>query len=1100
MSEQPPPDRTVALPPPQAGPEAGPAPAAVSVLHALGAVLPDLPRVQLREADSGARSPIVRPRSEQMPAPDSAGRYQLLGEIARGGMGAVLKGRDTDLGRDIAVKVLLEGHLGKPELTLRFVEEAQISGQLQHPGVVPIYEMGVFADGRPYFTMKLVKGQTLAKLLDERKEPQQNRAPLLKVFEQVCQTLAYAHARGVIHRDVKPSNVMVGHFGEVLVMDWGLAKVLAEGGVADENRAKQRAEVSVIRTLRGESSDVSGSSGTQTQAGSVLGTPAYMAPEQARGDLELTDERADVFGLGAVLCEILTGQPPFLGKTAEAQRKSQMAKLDDAYARLDGCGADAELVALARHCLAAEPWDRPRNAGEVAAALTTYQQSVAQRLRQAELERAAAESRAVEEARTRQMAEAKAAAERKRRQATLALAAAVLALVALGGGAAAWWWLERVTQAQEVEAALVEAETKQQAGRWSQARAALERAEGRLAGGGPDSLRVRLQQARRDAEMVTELDAIRLQRSDTRGGHFDFALAEPSYEAAFARYGLSPAMPAAAAAARVRESGIREALLAGLEDWCRIRKPLGFDFADGELRIGSLTPGGALAEDGRVKVGDRIAGVGQGPEGPVQDVRGKTPREVNRLIGGRVGSVVRLEVVPAGGQASATYAFTRGGAVGTWLQEVVQAADDSAWRRQFREAMAAKDTAKMQALAQQEQAWAQPPSVLDWLATALQEAGLEEQAERFWREAQQHYPGDFWLNYDLATFLTLKARPPRPQEALGYCRAAVAIRPVAVAHNALGNTLRALGDLEGAQAAFRHAISLDPSSAPAHSNLGLVLHQQHDVDGAMDQFRQALRLEPKFAPAHSNLGHALTDKGDLDGAITEFREAVALDPIAAVARTNLGIALSSKGDLEGAITQLRQAIQLDPKYDLARGNLDVVLKMQELDRKLPAALRGEWKPEPAVRADLASFCAQPWKRLYATAARWYAEAFQARPELAEDLPAAHRYNAACAAVLAGCGQGKDEPPPDDRARARLRRQALDWLRADLAAYAMRLQSGKAEDRGWVEQRLRGARQDSDLVRVRDPAALAKLPDPEQQQWRALWVEVENLLKKAQAGP
>ena len=178
---------------------------------------------------------IITPLSNAMPPPaDRGSRYQLFGEIARGGMGAVLKGRDPDLGRDLAFKVLLEGHHHKPELVRRFVEEAQIGGQLQHPGIVPVYELGAFPDLRPYFTMKLVKGRTLSALLAEREPPTHDLPRFLAIFESICQTMAYAHARGVIHRDLKPSNVMVGSFGEVQVMDWGLAKVLKEGAVADE--------------------------------------------------------------------------------------------------------------------------------------------------------------------------------------------------------------------------------------------------------------------------------------------------------------------------------------------------------------------------------------------------------------------------------------------------------------------------------------------------------------------------------------------------------------------------------------------------------------------------------------------------------------------------------------------------------------------------------------------------------------------------------------------------------------------------------------------------------------------------------------------------
>src|SRR6516165_2886510 len=152
----------------------------------------------------------------------------------------------------------------------------------------------------------------LAQLLANRDDPADGRARFLSIFEAIAQTMAYAHTRGVIHRDLKPSNVMVGSFGEVQVMDWGLAKVMTRGGVVDDAAAgKIREHATVIATAR------IGSDSELSQAGSVLGTPAYMAPEQARGEIDLVDERADVFGLGAILCTILTGSPPFTGSPAE---------------------------------------------------------------------------------------------------------------------------------------------------------------------------------------------------------------------------------------------------------------------------------------------------------------------------------------------------------------------------------------------------------------------------------------------------------------------------------------------------------------------------------------------------------------------------------------------------------------------------------------------------------------------------------------------------------------------------------------------------------------------------------------------------------------
>src|SRR5262245_51947309 len=227
------------------------------VLERLARSIGSIPRVLLPETgadDTGLA--ITRPSSDvtTTPAPAERGdRYQLFGEIARGGMGAVLRGRDPDLGRELAVKVLLESHEDKPEMLRRFVEEAQIGGQLQHPGIVPVYEFGAFADARPYFTMKLVKGRTLSSLLTERQSPAHDLPRFLAIFESICQTVAYSHARGVIHRDLKPSNVMVGSFGEVQVMDWGLAKVLKEGGVAEKAPSQPADDDMLVVTLRSDS-------------------------------------------------------------------------------------------------------------------------------------------------------------------------------------------------------------------------------------------------------------------------------------------------------------------------------------------------------------------------------------------------------------------------------------------------------------------------------------------------------------------------------------------------------------------------------------------------------------------------------------------------------------------------------------------------------------------------------------------------------------------------------------------------------------------------------------------------------------------------------
>lgn len=412
-----------------------------SVLHAVKEMIGHSPVVSLR--DDEQVEPAQRLSSAQIPVNNGHHRYQLQGEIARGGMGAILKGRDTDLGRDLAVKVLLDSHKDNPDVIQRFVEEAQIGGQLQHPGIAPVYELGQFEDRRPFFTMKLVKGKTLAALLQSRQSNDDDRPRFIGIFEQVCQTMAYAHSKGVIHRDLKPANIMVGAFGEVQVMDWGLAKVLAAGGIADEQRASHAQSFSIIETLRSSGDDTPLGAGSQTQMGSVMGTPAYMPPEQALGEVDQLNERSDVFGLGAILCEILTGKPPYVGDdSVQVFRMASRAKLDDCLNRLNDCTADLELVTLTKNCLAPEPIDRPPDADALSNRVTRYLEGVENRLKETEIERAKQTTRAEEE--------------RKRRRISLALATAVILLIsAIGGGG---YWI----QTQNAEAAEQRTEAAEQ--------------------------------------------------------------------------------------------------------------------------------------------------------------------------------------------------------------------------------------------------------------------------------------------------------------------------------------------------------------------------------------------------------------------------------------------------------------------------------------------------------------------------------------------------------------------------------------------------------------------------------------------------------------
>jgi formylglycine-generating enzyme required for sulfatase activity len=345
------------------------APELLEDLRALAALVPSV-------VASGDQPPVLRPSTPaptgpeaQVPqAPSSPGateRYEVLGPLGRGGMGSVERVRDRWLRRVVARKVMHAGLTGSAKA--RFLEEARATAQLQHPGIVPVHDVGEEPDGRLWFTMKEVQGETLRSVI--RREHRSaaegvgdGPASLRRVVTRVhavCAAVGYAHARGVVHRDLKPTNVMVGSHGEVLVVDWGIAKVLS--GVDDPSAEP-------VRTGR--------RSGQETVAGAVLGTPAFMSPEQARG--EGVDARSDVYALGAVLYEALTGSAPYRGDSSTVLA----AVLAGPPAPLRGAveeelrstfGADVgELVAVCERAMSRDPAERYADGAEVASAVQSW--------------------------------------------------------------------------------------------------------------------------------------------------------------------------------------------------------------------------------------------------------------------------------------------------------------------------------------------------------------------------------------------------------------------------------------------------------------------------------------------------------------------------------------------------------------------------------------------------------------------------------------------------------------------------------------------------------------------------------------------------------
>jgi len=287
-------------------------------------------------------------------------RYGDLGLLGAGGMGEVRRVRDRELNRVLAMKIATTEHVGN---VARFVEEAQVAAQLQHPFIVPVHDVGRLADGRAFFTMKEVAGRTLSEVIAEVEVGEAFRAAeapfrrLVAVLHQAAQAVAYAHKRGVVHRDLKPDNIMVGAFGEVQVMDWGLAKVLGRADVPGTPVADA--------VVTDRSQDVS----AKTRAGRVAGTPAYMAPEQARGEIDVIDARTDVYALGAILYQVLSGRAPYEGASGRDVWMQVVAGPPQALALPQ---LPEELVQACQRAMSREPDDRYPSADAFADALQSW--------------------------------------------------------------------------------------------------------------------------------------------------------------------------------------------------------------------------------------------------------------------------------------------------------------------------------------------------------------------------------------------------------------------------------------------------------------------------------------------------------------------------------------------------------------------------------------------------------------------------------------------------------------------------------------------------------------------------------------------------------
>ena len=767
-------------------------------------------------------------------------RFRIEGELGSGGMGVVYRAVDPTLGRDVAVKVLRERYGHNRDARRRFLDEAVVTSQLQHPSIPPVHEIGELPDGRPFLVMKLIRGRTLSELLDERPDPAHDRGRLLSVFKQVCQAVGYAHARGVIHRDLKPSNIMVGAFGEVQVMDWGVAKAIRKAADAADDHTPQPL-----------TQPVSVPNSCDTQAGTILGTPAYMSREQARGDP--LDERTDVFSLGAILCHILTGQPPYPGDDLRATIQ-QALTCDTAHAIewLGECGAEPEVIALCERCLAADANPRPATAGALAGELVRIREEADAKAKRLELERAA---------------ELAQAGERRRRQRTqCGLLAAGLVIGGLLGFV--WWTLQRQEDARraehlrrqletvrDVSAAVAEADglldltrgVTDDPVRWEAAvlaaRAAVKRADGLLeTGEGNDALRgrvgtarARVDQAERDRWLVAQLDEIAfrfLDAGNLRTSARTLRVAG-EYAAAFARYGCPTDRTADEFARSLQWHPAPEAVLEGLFDWawhCR---------RENDPRAAFVT----RAIDS-VLLPDQFAG------------RWWRTSATGPDAGERLAALLK-DAPP----------------------------DPSPW-------------------------------LSHRLFCDLWNHGRRAEANAIIRKAFEKYPSDYRLHARFALCLMTDPAPAAREEAVRHAMACVALRGQSVtACVLLGETL-SKDALRPAAAVpwLQRAVDLDPTLLYPKLRLAWSFIHMGRYADAMTAAKKAMETHPDHPEVLNMYGIAAGFNLQIDEAVTTLRKAVKISPDEGALHYNLSGWLLTQGNFTEATKHFLKAGELDPKY------------------------------------------------------------------------------------------------------------------------------------------------------------------------------------------
>jgi serine/threonine-protein kinase len=786
--------------------------------------------------------------------PDIPG-YEVQNMLGRGGMGIVYKARHLKLDRPVAIKMLLSGEYASPSELSRFLRESQAMAALRHVNIAQVYDVADFA-GRPYFSMEYVEGGTLAETLQGVPKPALEAAALVATLAGAVQS---AHEAGIIHRDLKPSNILLTADGTPKISDCGLA-----------------------RRFTGESAI--------TLIGIKVGTPSYMAPEQATGKPGSIGPAADIYSLGAILYEMLTGRPPFRGETASETERQLISEEPVPPTQLNAkVPRDLETICL--NCLQKDPQRRYATAAALEEDIHRYERG----------EPIAARPAGVME-RTRKWV--------RRRPALAAVVVGTLLIVAALVGSAVWLVSDRAATTRAVENDLQDVTRLQREWAWPEAAAALDRARVRLHNRPAGELRRRLEAATRDLELVSRLDAIGLNRVALVEGRFprtfDGAQADAAYTAAFREAGLgSFGDDSLNVSMRIKNSNVKAALVAALDDWAVcVKEAPRHDWLLRVARDADEDPTGWRDRAREPAICNDRAALMQLAE---DSFRAKPPVRLLVALGERLQEL----------GADAT----------PFLRKVQREHPGDFWANFMLGDALRKNAKPGESVRYYQAALAIRPRAAvahGNLGMALAADNRTDEAIDEFREGIAIDPEFTHGHYSLGLALRAKGRL---DEAIAEFQKAISIE----SNNAdfrynLALALRDNGKIDQAIEQFRLALQLNANHADAHFNLGLALNAKGAVADAIEQFQQALKLKPQNADVHYNLGLALKSKGEMDASIDQLLQAIRIEPNNAYAHYNVALALRAKGKTNEAIEYFVQALRIDPKRADTHFNLALALK------------------------------------------------------------------------------------------------------------------------------------------------------------------------------